>query len=148
MLIIVVGKLTFNEQRLINRIKHVLSSEKSKRPIFIVHNLFNFQTKEQVDEYIDDILMKSASFKLEKVIDMNKNDDQGLKRFIFVEKEKDNTYYTYHLLMARENTMAGDYFNKYTYEFLSERFIDFPERGNLSILDEIKKNLLNGQEIY
>ena len=59
MLIIVVGKLTFNEQRLINRIKNVLSDQKSKKTIFILHNLFNFQTKKQVEEYIEDTLMKS-----------------------------------------------------------------------------------------
>lgn len=41
--------------------------------------------------------------------------------------------------MAREHTKAGDYFNEYTYEFLRGRFIDFPDRATLSILDEIKK---------
>ena len=142
MLIIVVGKITFNEQRLINKIKGVLSNQKSKKPIFIIHNLFNFQTKEQVEEYIYDILMKSASFKLEKVEEPYKKDNQGLKRFSFIEKEEDSTYYTYHLLMAREHTIAGDYFNQYTYEFLRERFNDFPERGSLSILDEIKKKFV------
>ena len=142
MLIIVVGKLTFNEQRLINRIKSVLSNQKSKKTIFIVHNLFTFQTKEQVDDYINDTLMKSASFKLEKVIEMNKTDDQGLKRFSLFEKDKDNSFYTYHLLMAREHTKAGDYFNEYTYEFLRGRFIDFPDRATLSILDEIKKKFV------
>ena len=129
MLIIVVGKLTFNEQRLINRIKNVLSDQKSKKTIFILHNLFNFQTKKQVEEYIEDTLMKLA-------------------RFYFVEKEKDNPFDTYHLLMAREHTEAGDYFNEYTYKFLRERFNGFPHRATLSILDEIKKNLLNGQGIY
>lgn len=142
MLIIVVGKLTFNEQRLINRIKSVLSNQKSKKIIFIVHNLFNFQTKEQVDEYIKDTLMKSASFKLEKVIEIHKKGDQGEKRFSFVEKEKDNSFYTYHLLMAREHTKAGDYFNEYTFEFLRGRFVDFPDRTTLSILDEIKKKFV------
>jgi len=145
MLIIVVGKLTFNEQRLINRIKNVLSNQKLKKPksIYIVHNLFNFQTKQQVEDYIEDTLMKSASFKLEKVEEMFKEDEQGIKRFIFVEKDKDNIFFNItHLLMAREHTIAGDYYNKYTYDYLSERFIDFHDRTPLSILDEIKKKFV------
>ena len=148
MLIIVVGKLTFNEQRLINNIKNILlSNKKIKKTIFIVHNLFNFQTKEQVKEYINDTLMKSASFQLEEVEDI-KIDDKGVKRHYYVENEKNNSFYTYHLLMARELTEAGDYYNEYTCDFLGGRFNDFPERTPLSILEEIKKNSSNGLGIY
>ena len=142
MLIIVVGKLTFNEQRLINRIKNVLSELKTKKTIFIVHNLFNFQTLAQVDEYINDTLMVSASFKLNKVIEIGKLDDEGNRRFYFIEKEKENSFDTYHLLMGREHTKAGDYYNRYTYDFLKERFNDFPHRTSLSIIDEIKKKFV------
>ena len=138
MLIIVVGKLTFNEQRLINNIRNILlTSKKNKKTIFIVHNLMNFQTKKQVDEYIDETLMKSASFKLEKVKDI-----QNGNRFYYVDNENENIFSTYHLLMAREYTEAGDYYNEYTYEFLRGRFNDFPSRTPLSIIDEIKKKFV------
>ena len=49
MLLIVVGKITFNEQRLINKIKKEIElgnrDENKKKQIFIIHNLMNFQTK-------------------------------------------------------------------------------------------------------
>ena len=41
--------------------------------------------------------------------------------------------------MAREMTEAGDYYNNYLYEFLEERFNEFPDRNSFYILDEIRK---------
>jgi len=40
--------------------------------------------------------------------------------------------------MAREMTEAGDYYNNYLYEFLEERFNEFPDRNSFYILDEIR----------
>ncbi len=44
--------------------------------------------------------------------------------------------------MARESTEAGDYYNNYVYEFLKERFNEFPVRHPLNILDEIKNKFV------
>jgi hypothetical protein len=140
MLIIVVGKLTFNEQRLINKIKNKLNNLKSKKPIFIVHNLFNYQTKEQVEEYINETLMKSVSFKIKKLDNVKIKDDKDDRRIYYV--ENDNSFKIYHLLTAREGTKGGDYYNEYTYEFLRGRFIEFTDRTPLSILDEIKNKFV------
>ncbi len=148
MLLIVVGKITFNEQRLINKIKNELvnfnnnsnsqnqNSRPKKQQIFIIHNLLNFQTKKQVKEHIENTLLKSASFNLKEVFDIQKNDKKNEKRTYLMENFYDITIY--HLIMAREATEAGNYYNNYTYDFLKERFNDFPQRTPLSILDEIK----------
>ena len=140
MLIIVVGKLTFNEQRLINKIKNKLNNLKSKKPIFIVHNLFNYQTKEQVEEYINETLMKSVSFKIKKLDVVKIKDAKDERRIYFV--ENDNSFKIYHLLTAREGSKGGDYYNETTYEFLRGRFIEFTDRTPLSILDEIKNKFV------
>ena len=138
MLLIVVGKLTFNEQRLINKIKHELENQNSKKPIFIIHNLMNFHTIAQVEEHINNTLLKSASFKLEKVRDIKKS-SKGQERYYLIENDKrEKDFYIYHLVMAREMTEAGDYYNNYVYEFLEERFNDFPDRNSFYILDEIR----------
>ena len=143
MLFIVVGKITFNEQRLINKIKNELNNFNSqnqktkKNMLFIIHNLSNFQTISQVKEHIDNTLLKSASFKLKETFDIEKSkgEKEG-KRIYYIEENTDMLIY--HLIMAREETEAGDYYNNYTYQFLKERFNDFPHRSPLSILDEIK----------
>ena len=48
-LIIIVGQLTLTEQKLINRIINDTNKEK----IFVIHNLKNFYTKEQINNYIE-----------------------------------------------------------------------------------------------
>ena len=58
-LLLVVGYLTYSEQLLIKKIKY--ESKKRKRDsIIIVHNLQNFRKKEQVENYIKNILLNCA----------------------------------------------------------------------------------------
>ena len=155
MLLIVVGKITFNEQRLINKIKNELisfnnnsnnnSNNQNQRPkkqqIFIIHNLLNFQTISQVKEHIDNVLFKSASFKLKEELDININNKENEdKRYFYTEIYNDINIY--HLIMARESTEAGNYFNNYTYNFLNKKFNDFPQRTPLSILEEVKNKFV------
>ena len=64
-LLVVVGKLTYSEQLLINKIK-IESQRQNKNTIFIVHNLQEFRTKEQVENYIKNTLLKCSTFNLIK----------------------------------------------------------------------------------
>ena len=64
-LLIVVGKLTYSEQLLINKIK-MESKNKNKKVIFIIHNLQEFRIKEQVEKYIKNTLLKCSTFNLKK----------------------------------------------------------------------------------
>jgi len=106
----------------------------------------NFQTKKQVEEHIKDTLLKSASFNIKEVQYVkkqntnNENNDNGNdnKRIMLVESDDDNEVQVYHLIMAREETEAGDYYNIFTYQFLQEHFNLFTERKPLSIIEEIK----------
>ena len=50
-IIAVVGQMTYSEQKMLNRIKKY-----GNKTLFVVHNLMNFETKEQVESYIDDTL--------------------------------------------------------------------------------------------
>ena len=64
-LLVVVGKLTYSEQLLINKIK-IESQRQNKNTIFIIHNLQEFRTKEQVENYIKNTLLKCSTFNLIK----------------------------------------------------------------------------------
>ena len=75
-LLIVVGKLTYSEQLLINKIK-VESKKQNKGRIFIIHNLQEFRTKDQVENYIKNTLLKCSTF------DLNK------RTWITIEKDKE-----------------------------------------------------------
>ena len=64
-LLVVVGKLTYSEQILINKVK-VESKKQNKERIFIIHNLQDFRTREQVENYIKNTLLKCSTFNLRK----------------------------------------------------------------------------------
>ena len=87
-------KLTFQEQKFLNRIK-----EFSKRKnLYIIHNLMFLESKEQVENYIKDTIEASLFFKLEKQ-SMIEN------RYIYVEEiDDEKKYYIIHLIMAKEGT--------------------------------------------
>ena len=65
-LITVVGLLTFQEQKFLNKIKGEISKLKSEKSLFVIHNLMTYTTKEQVKKYINNTLMNSATFELVK----------------------------------------------------------------------------------
>ena len=61
-LIAVVGLLTFQEQKFLNKIKSQISKLKIKKTLFIIHNLMTLTTIEQVENYINNTLLNSATF--------------------------------------------------------------------------------------
>jgi len=76
-LLIVVGKFTYSEQLLINKVK-VEAKKQNKGRIFIIHNLQEFRTIEQVQNYIKNELTNFATFELKK------------RTWITTEKDKEN----------------------------------------------------------
>ena len=102
-LILVVGKLTRREQKLIDRIKKLVRENENVQfdSIIIIHNLSEYNELIEVDYYINNILKKSDTFKLEeiKVVGMMK-----YKERIFY-SEKDGTD---HYIMANQNSNAGN----------------------------------------
>jgi len=85
-LLIVVGHLTFSEQKLLNRIKKNLSNNlkntksSKNQKIFIIHNLQNFVEKYQVEDYINEVLLKSATFQISKKELIQKKRNQKKKK--------------------------------------------------------------------
>ncbi len=63
-LIIIVGNITLNEQQLLTR---VIKEAKDKQ-IFVIHNLQNFVTQEQVEDYIENTLKKLYNIKIKQYI--------------------------------------------------------------------------------
>ena len=125
-IIAVVGQLTYSEQQLLLRIKR----ENTRKKIFIVHNLLYLETKKQVTYYIDNVLKKSLTFQIDEIkmtnLDQNKNvDDTVLNQTYYHEQYTDNNdnnkklYTIEHLIMAKEGTEAGNYYNQSAIDFLS-----------------------------
>ena len=83
-LLVVIGELTYSDQLLINKIKDECKKQNKGR-IFIIHNLKDFRTINQVENYIDDVLLNCTSFNLKK-----RNWIINVKRQEKIEIKKDN----------------------------------------------------------
>ena len=139
-IILVVGKLTRTEQRLINRIKNIAKmNERNKiKSIIIVHNLAQYHRVSEVENHIKQYLLNSATFNLmEKEV-------LGIKGVIgrnyLVEKSDkpdDKEIEVYHYIMAKEGTEAGDYYNELTILLIKQLYNHSNKRMAIDIPKEI-----------
>ena len=148
-IIAVVGQLTYSEQQLLLRMKR----ENTKKKIFIVHNLLNLETKQQVTDYIDNVLKKSHTFQIDELsmayLDENKKvDDTVLNQTYYHEQYTDNNdnnkklYTIEHLIMAKEGTEAGNYYNQSTINFLSTNTTTTTKLNKYPVKATIKNYLI------
>ena len=136
-LIIIVGQLTNDEQKLINRIK---SNNRNKKTIFIIHNLMFIETIKNVETIIENIIKKSITFnKLSKRNIISESDDRK-NNYYYLEAIDDKSTIV-HLIMAREGTEAGKYYNQSTIDFLKKQIIIETFTKNFDIIESFKKFL-------
>ena len=122
-LIVVVGILTYSEQKILNKIKTKLKREKSlikpNNNLFIIHNLMTFTSVKQVEAYIEQTLLKSATFQLEK--NMKINSIKGFQKGICF-YEKNSSPKIFHLIFANEYSEAGKFYNENTLQFIEKSY--------------------------
>ena len=129
-LIIVVGQLTNDEQKLINRIKLIYGN---KKIIFIIHNLMFIETIKNVETIIENIIKKSITFyqlkevKMINIIDNTKNQNYYL--------ESKNKINIVHLIMAREGSEAGNYYNQSTILFLRKQIKSYIKNQRFDVIE-------------
>ena len=70
-LILVIGNISLTEQKLLLRIKKEVKSLDKNKQIFVIHNLKNYSTDEQVDNYIENTLKKLNEIELEETTQQN-----------------------------------------------------------------------------
>jgi hypothetical protein len=130
-LIIVIGNITYSEQKLLNKVKSELIRAKKNKTLYVIHNLMFFRTKKQVEEYIKNILLKSATFNLEKQIIPNENSECYY--------EKGTEPLVKHLFFSYEFSEAGNYYNKYTLKYLEKAYITILNLEPFDVLKTVKE---------
>ena len=131
-LIVVVGILTYSEQKLLMKIKKEIERSKLNIPLFIIHNLITYTSVQQVNEYIKEFLLNSATFTLEE----GHTKTESKTGIYFYEKNKDQTIF--HLIFANEGSEAGIHFNKYTLDFLENNYQNVTHLQSYDVLETIK----------
>ena len=144
-LILVVGILTYSEQKLINRIKTEMKNQKIDKPLYIIHNLVLYETKEKVENHIENVLLKCATFKLEKSekININKTNIDGVHYY-----EKNSKPIIYHLILANDLSDAGEYYNPYTIKFIENTFSFLTDLKPFDIINSLKDRFVNISKDY
>ena len=138
-LIIVVGILSYSEQKLINRIRTEIQRSKINRKLFIIHNLFTYTTKEQIKEYIDTYLLKSATFNLEEGHKISSSTKEENGTYFF---EKHTEPKIYHLIFANEGSEAGEYYNNFTLNFIENQYADVIDLKPFDVIETVKDKFI------
>ena len=142
-LIVVVGILTYSEQKTLNKIKTKFIREKNLiKPninLFIIHNLMTYTTIEQVENYIKDTLLQSATFKLEKQTKINTQ--YGTSTGVCYYEINSNPK-IFHLIYANENSEAGKYYNQYTLSFIEKLYEANIDLKGFDIVKSIKERFI------
>ena len=131
-LILVVGILTYSEQKLLNRIKTEIQRAKLNKPLYIIHNLKTFVEIKQVEDYIKNYLLKSATFDLEEGHKISTKIERKSGIYFY---ETNNEFKIFHLIFANEQSDAGCYFNNFTLDFIEN---SYQQVTNLKPFDVIK----------
>ena len=116
-LIIVVGQLTYSDQKMINRIKKEIWKQKY---IFIIHNYMFLEKIEEVKEFIKDNVLTSITF------------GELIENHIIGEQDNKE---------VQEKSEAGNYYNNSTIEYLRKQLITCTKVRNYDVVSEFKNYL-------
>ena len=143
-LLLVVGILTYSEQKLINRIKLEMQRAKIIKPLYIIHNLITYTTIDQVKEYIDTILLKSLTFKLVEGHNIGTEINKESKTFYYSEGNN-----IFHLIFANEGSEAGKYYNELTLKFIENSYQTVSKLTSFDVIESIKERFIEvSKEIF
>lgn len=148
-LFIVVGQMTLSQQKLINRVVN----ETNNNTIFVIHNLKNFYSKEQIENYIENTFKKNIFLNFKKFSKQKYKNKKTIEfNYYFVESYLTNEKLektVVHLIMASnlENSQAYIY-NKTVVDYVRNEIFTYNETKNFNLIEEIKNFVILKGEKY
>ena len=134
-LILILGKLTINEQKLLLKVNSHIKNLDRKKPLIVIHNLKDFETKKQVDDYLEEILKKSSTFSLEDNSNINLEKEVSEWKPLFEPKSEPKIY---HLIYAKKGSDAGKYYNKKAIEHIYKLITSITDKEPFDPIEKIK----------
>ena len=141
-LIVVVDSLSFSEQKLLLKVKKEMERAKRKIPLYIIHNLKTFVTNEQVEDYIKNTLLKSATFKLEKSLNINTEKDPTPDIHCYNEICQDKDQKIVHFIYANESSPAGEKYNGFVLDYIEKAYQGISGLQPFDVIDSIKERYI------
>ena len=134
-ILLVVGKLSIDDQFFLNKLTTLIKEEKGKflQKVIVIHNLMTMEKKEVVEDYIEKTLKKSLTFTLEAKKDLKIAGERAKKpynRYLYYEKNDDSdkngkkgiNQGIIHIIMAKYGTEAGDYYNDSAIDYIKKNW--------------------------
>ena len=137
--LVVVGILTYSEQKLLNRIKTEIQRSKINKPLFIIHNLITYTSIEQVKDYITHFLLKSATFNLEEGHKISTKTTSKTGAYYYEKKTEPKIF---HLIFANEGSEAGKHYNNFTLDFLEGEFQRVTDLKSFDVIQTVKERFI------
>lgn len=127
-ILLVVGKLSIEDQFFLNKLTTLIKEEKGKflQKVIVIHNLMTMEKTEVVENYIEETLKKSLTFTLVKKNDlkMKGGSEKPYNKYLYFEKnddsEKNSKNGIIHIIMAKYGTEAGDYYNDAAIDYIKK----------------------------
>ena len=147
-LIVVVDSLSFSEQKLLLKVKKEIERSKRNIPLFIIHNLKSFTSKKQVENYIENTLLKSATFSLKQSLSIsaiNNENEEAAYNYYEVELDKKKSKQQQniiHLLYANEGSEAGKIYNPFALKFIEKSYQNIFNLKPFDIIKSIKERYI------
>ena len=154
-LILVVGNISLTEQKLLERVKDdafKTDLNNKNKKLFVIHNLKEFTTKEQVEDYIQNTLKKLYNTNIEErthqsVSDNYKVEQNNLFNRYFVEKDKNENVNVIHLIFVNAfSKEIADYYNLPTLGFIQKSLEVVEERQTFPVIDVCKKFIVSNSD--
>ena len=143
-LILILGQLTINEQKLLIKVKKYIQDLNRKKPLIIIHNLRELKTLKQVNDYINNTLKLSSTFSLEVNHEVNLDNEES-NWICFFEPESDPKIY--HLIYGRKYSEVEDFYNNKTLEFIYNLVSSIPDKESFDPIDCIKNHFIEISQI-
>ena len=140
-LVIVVGQLTLREQKLIN---NVVKTAKENKSIYVIHNLKNFYSKEQISDYIENTFKKNIFFQQGQTLTEQiykgkaflKNKEDVFDRY-FIETYNNSKTVQHFIMGSNVKESQNYYYNKTVKDYFEEKFSSFIKK-EFNVFKELK----------
>jgi hypothetical protein len=137
-LIYIVNEQTSDDQKNIERIIYKLRKKKIGQVLKTLYLIHNFKHSKKLKE-----IEKLKNYQIKEINNCTNfinNTETGLETCLYEKKQSGSVFRIEHLIMAKENSEAGDYYNIKTLRYLRQ-IIQNNMNNKYNILEYVKKTL-------
>ena len=143
-IILVVGNISLTEQKLLYTLKEEVKNLDKNKQIFVIHNLKEYSTEEQVNDYIENTLKRLCKIKLEetqfiKMSEENSIDDKKHFNTFFIEEDENTSHFIFVNEFSKEK---AEYYNTPTIEYIQKEIEVIKTRNKFSLIEDCKEFLV------